>query len=144
MTSAVLVSGVVSIATTEEALSQTENDAICAFHRAAPEHGLLDADGNFAGLHIEAWRTEVYRTSTADNAETKKKAFQRVRVKLVKLGQLTVADDIYHLSGIRRVLEAGFATALREKRAKTVNPEDHRDTGHDRDIDGTCPDVASP
>jgi hypothetical protein len=144
MKSAVLVSGVSSSATTEKALSQVQNDAIRAFHKAAPEHGLLDADGHFAGLHIEAWRTEVYRTSTADTPEAKKKAFQRVRAELVKQGQVSVDDDIYRLCGVQRVMEVGFAAALRAKQTKTMNPDDYRDTGHDRDIDGTCPDVASP
>ena len=144
MKSAVLVSGVSSSATTEKALSQVQNDAIRAFHKAAREHGLLDVDGKFAGLHIDAWRTEVYRTSTADNPEAKKKAFQRVRADLVEQGQVSVNDDIYRLCGVQRVMEVGFAADLREKKANTMNPDDYRDTGHNRDIDGTCPDVASP
>lgn len=146
MKSAVLVEAVNSSTSNDKdkALSQVQHDALHSFYAAAQLHGQLDADGKFAGLHVEAWRKEVYRTSTADSADAKRKSFQRVRNDLVKQGQVSVADDIYRLCGIQRIMEAGFATALREKQTKTMNPDDYRDTGHDRDIDGTCPAVASP
>jgi hypothetical protein len=149
MKSAVLVSGEAGIVPKDGALSSVQltsvqNNALRAFFKAAPEHGLLDADGKFAGLHVDSWRDEVYRTSTADSPGAKKKSFQRVRTDLVERGQISVDDDIYRLSSIQRVMEAGFAIALREKHTKTMNPDDYRDMGHERDIDGTCPCVASP
>ena len=61
--------------------------------------------------HLDAWREEFYRTSTADTQAAKKKAFQRARTDLVDGGFLTVSDDIYR----------------------------ERDTGQSRDITGTCP-----
>lgn len=51
------------------------------------------------GVHVDEWRAEFYRASTADGAEAKKKAFQRARTELIALGYLTVSDDIYRLAG---------------------------------------------
>ena len=63
--------------------------------------------------HLDAWREEFYRISTADTQAAKKKAFQRARTDLVDGGFLTVSDDTYR----------------------------ERDTGQRRDIAGTCPAV---
>ena len=52
-----------------------------------------------AGVHVEKWRAEFYRASTADSVEAKKKAFQRARNELLELGRLTVSDDIYQTAG---------------------------------------------
>ncbi len=49
----------------------------------------------FQGLHVEAWRGPFYARHTADTADGKRKAFQRVRADLVALGQMTVEDDVY-------------------------------------------------
>lgn len=46
---------------------------------------------------IEKWREEFYRRSTADNPESRRRAFNRVRIDLVELGRLTVDGDIYRL-----------------------------------------------
>jgi hypothetical protein len=70
------------------------------------------------GIHTNAWREEFYRSSTADSAEAKRKAFNRVRHDLVTLGHLTVEFDMYKLP-------IGFSS--------------NRDTGQDRDIGDACP-----
>jgi hypothetical protein len=38
------------------------------------------------GVHVELWRDHFYRSSTADDVGAKKKAFQRVRTRLVEMG----------------------------------------------------------
>lgn len=145
MSSAVLVSGVNSAASSgkEMTLSKVQNDALFAFYIAAREQGKLDTSGKFAGLDVEAWRTQVYRASTADSIEAKKKSFQRVRSDLVRLGQVSVDNDIYRLHGFQKILHGSFAASLRNKRVESSIDDDYRDTGHERDIDGTCPGIAS-
>jgi hypothetical protein len=46
---------------------------------------------------IEQWREEFYRRSTADNPDSKRRTFNRVRTDLVELGRLTVDGDVYRL-----------------------------------------------
>ena len=96
-------------------LTQAQKCAMDAYDTAAREHGTLDAEDNFAGLHVEAWRTEFYRTTTADNTHAKKTAFQRARNDLVKLGQVSVVNDVYRLEGMMAFMENTFAEALRQK-----------------------------
>lgn len=52
-------------------------------------------DGAFRGVHVDVWRDAFYAKHTGDNADAKKKAFQRVRRDLVASGRMTVTDDIY-------------------------------------------------
>jgi hypothetical protein len=119
MNSAVMVAGVaVSMGQYDKPLTQTQQDVMNAFFTAAREYGVLDADGEFAGLHVEHWRTEVYKNSTADNTAAKKTSFHRARKDLAKLGQITVSDDLYQLSGLRSFMQTGFADELREKQAR--------------------------
>lgn len=92
--------------------------------------GELGKDGTFTGLHREAWRKHFYAKSTADNQDTKKTAFNRVRKELVKAGLATVTDDVYRLTSLGMgIQEKRFAEAARQ----------YRDTGQNRDITGTCP-----
>ena len=94
-----------------------QNQGLKAYHQAAEVDGLLDEDGNFAGMHLEAWRPKFYSLSTADSQDAKNKAFQRVRKDLVKLNQLSVADDIYRLQGLLSgTFEADFAVKLKANR----------------------------
>lgn len=72
-------------------LTHTQRVAMDAFERAQGD--------TLRGVHVEAWRAEFYRASTADTPEAKKKQFQRVRQELVILGRLTVSDDVYHQPG---------------------------------------------
>lgn len=72
-------------------LTPTQRLALDAFARAQGD--------TLRGVHVEAWRVEFYKASTADTPEAKKKQFQRVRQELVSLGRLTVSDDVYHQPG---------------------------------------------
>jgi len=51
--------------------------------------------GIFRGVHVDAWRGPFYAKHTGDSADGKRKAFQRARADLVKLGHMTVHDDVY-------------------------------------------------
>jgi hypothetical protein len=79
----------------EKPLTPTQQQGIDSFYRAAVEHGIESESGQLTGVHLETWRQEFYRTSTADNTDAKKVAFQRARKDLVRLGRLTVTDDTY-------------------------------------------------
>jgi archaellum biogenesis ATPase FlaH len=48
--------------------------------------------------HLDQWRDEFYRRSTAGNPDSKRKAFSRVRSELVESGKLTVSADIYRFA----------------------------------------------
>ena len=97
-------------------------------------HGLLDADGNFIGLHLEAWRTVFYAMSPADNPEAKKKAFQRARKDLVNDRLATVVNDVYRVT----IPSTSIRETYFKEAAKKIAQD--RDTGQDRDITGTSPD----
>ena len=47
------------------------------------------------GVHLETWRAAFYAGHTGENTEAKKKAFQRARDGLVKLGKVYVNNDTY-------------------------------------------------
>jgi len=51
-------------------------------------------------VHVNDWRITFYAGHTADNAEGKKKAFQRARTSLVDAGDLSVSEDVYYLARI--------------------------------------------
>lgn len=61
---------------------------------AAAKAGIWD-DGVFRGVHVDNWRVAFYEKHTGDTADTKRKAFGRVRGDLVSVGQMTVQDDVY-------------------------------------------------
>ena len=48
-------------------------------------------------VSLENWREVFYRRATQDNAEAKRKAFERARKELVQKGYLEVYDDVYLL-----------------------------------------------
>jgi hypothetical protein len=70
--------------------------ALDSFHRAKRAAGL--ADDVAAGVDQETWRAEFYSSSTAENQEAKKVAFQRARKTLVAGGWLAVTDGVYRLA----------------------------------------------
>lgn len=76
---------------------------------------------------IEQWREGFYRRSTADNPDSKRRAFNRVRAELVELGKLTADCDDYRLP-----------TGLQDF------PWLHAKSGTDRDKSGTRPDCPAP
>ncbi|MEA4951961.1 MAG: AAA family ATPase [Aminivibrio sp.] len=82
----------------KEKLSPTLKRALDSYHAAAAEKGLLDEQGNFAGVHIEDWRPYFYETATADSQSGKRGSFNRGIKGLVEGGYLTVRNDVYSLA----------------------------------------------
>lgn len=85
--------------TASRPLSQNQRTALAAYHDAARRAGKLGSDGSFAGLHVDDWRQAFYQSCTADNDDAKRKAFLRARADLVERNKLSVANDLYRLSG---------------------------------------------
>ena len=107
MHSAVLVEKLGSLSDFKaKRLTPAQQQGMEAFYRAAAEHGTTEDMGLLVTVHLDHWRTEFYRTATSDNAEAKRKAFQRVRTDLVNLGRLSVADDVYRADA--QVMQAAF------------------------------------
>ena len=79
----------------DKPLKGNSKAALDALFAAAKEHGVRVVDGLGAGVHIEAWRECFYRVSTADNPDTKRKAFGRARDDLRDKGVVGVSDDVY-------------------------------------------------
>lgn len=103
----------------EKPLTPTQQQGIDSFYRAAVEHGIEGESGLLTGVHLETWRQEFYRTSTADNADAKKTAFLRARKDLVRLGRLTVTDDTYWVD----VFDIGLTCARLPWGAKRASQE---------------------
>lgn len=61
---------------------------------AAAQSGIWDGSV-FRGVHLEDWRAQFYSKHAGDSAESKRKAFQRVRSDLVEGGYMTPTDDVY-------------------------------------------------
>ena len=94
-----------------KSLTANQKSAMTAFNSAAHVNGTLDAAGNLTGLHVEKWRVEFYKNSTADNNNAKKTAFGRARKELVELGQVSVLNDIYRLKNVELFDESDFTEA---------------------------------
>ena len=115
-------------------MSEAQRQGVAAYCLACEAgHGLTDQAGEFAGLPLEAWRSQFYLISTADNPDAKRKAFGRVRKDMQTAGMLTVHNDVY------TVTEPSTSIRSREF-ANAAKARNKRDTGHERDISGTCPD----
>lgn len=82
--------------TAEKRLTKPQSLAMEAFTVAASTNPSSEAGRLSARL--ERWREEFYRLSTADNPESKRKAFNRAREDLVVMKKLFVDDDVYSLS----------------------------------------------
>jgi hypothetical protein len=107
-------------------LTAAQRAGLSSLSDACNEQGQFDEDTLTYGTHIEHWREVFYQQSTGDNAEAKKKAFQRVRTALVQIGLVTVKDDVYYPTDIG--IQSSIALMKR-----------YRDNGTNRDIVGTCP-----
>lgn len=107
-------------------LTAAQRAGLSSLSDACNEQGQFDDDTLTYGVHIEHWREVFYQQSTGDNAEAKKKAFQRVRTALVQIGMLTVKDDVYYPTDIG--IQSSISLMKR-----------YRDNGTNRDIVGTCP-----
>lgn len=104
----------------EKALTKAQHFAIQTYIEAASTLGMLDTEGKFRGLSLDAWREVYYRNSPADTTDAKKKAFQRARNDLVGLKYLNVQDDIYIPIGIWGAFEKDFlAKQLQGRRTGT-------------------------
>ena len=78
----------------QDRLTPAQKLALATYETAANAHGQWDGNG-FRGVHVDHWREAFYVKHTGDNADAKRKAFQRVRNDLVAAGAMTVADDVY-------------------------------------------------
>lgn len=124
-------------------LSDSQAAALEAFHVAARVHGKLDATGNFAGLSIDAWREQAYRTSAAKSPDSKKKSFQRARAALIASGRILVTDEsCCRLGGTDAALEAEIAEALRGK-GRLSAPNLQSGQGTPGTMAGQCPPVTT-
>jgi hypothetical protein len=110
-------------------LSPNKHLGMASFHEAAGEHGIIDDDGNFIGVHVDAWRPVFYRSSTSDNEDTKRKAFGRARSELVREGHLVMESDRYRMGGMNAVAQNGaIAAALNAKRDSGTTAGQSRDS----------------
>lgn len=111
-------------------LTKTLHLALQSFREAAEESGTLDEKGDFAGVHLDAWRPIFYKRSPADNQEAKKIAFQRARRDLVNFGKLIVNDDVYTFAGDLAEFQGNeYAKKLRQL---------NRNTEQERNIPEHC------
>lgn len=78
----------------QDRLTPAQKLALATYETAAIAHGQWDGNG-FRGVHVDHWREAFYVKHTGDNADAKRKAFQRVRNDLVAAGAMTVSDDVY-------------------------------------------------
>lgn len=105
----------------EKPLTEHQTDGLSTFHSAAALVGVLTSAGEFDGLHVEQWRDAFYVKCTADTNNAKRVAFQRVRKDLVKLGRLTVNNDIYRLAGAPSGLQnKTIADAIRKRQVNST------------------------
>ena len=78
----------------QQIIRKSQRLAIDTFIDAAAAHGRFET-GKMPGLHLDNWQTEFLSRHTADNEESKKRAFRRVRNDLVTAEILSVRDDVY-------------------------------------------------
>ena len=82
----------------KDKMSDSDQLGIKTFRAAASTFGHVK-DGRFDGVSIEAWRREFYRVYPADEddetkaSQNKKKAFQRVRLSLLKNEHIRVSEE---------------------------------------------------
>jgi hypothetical protein len=77
-------------------LTHSQQQGMDSFMSAASE--TLGHDDKRARASVVVWRNAFNRICTADTADGKKKAFQRVRIQLVEMGKLVFQDDYYFLA----------------------------------------------
>jgi len=107
-------------------LTPAQRTGLSSLSDACNECGQFDDETLMHGAHIDNWRDVFYQQSTGDNAEAKKKAFQRLRTSLVQVGLVTVKDDVYYPTDV------GIQSSISVMKS-------YRDNGTRRDIVGTCP-----
>lgn len=114
-----------------KALTENQHLGMASFREAAGERGVVNDNGYFVGVHVDAWRPIFYRSSTSDNDDTKRKSFNRARSDLVRDGHLSVDNDFYRIGSAHgEVHNAAIAALLIEKRDSGTL------AGHSRDSPG--------
>lgn len=76
-------------------LTSSQRLGMESFMSAASEN--ITNDDKSVRAYLDQWRAEYYKRSTADNQDSKRKAFSRVRSELVEGGKLLVNGDVYCL-----------------------------------------------
>jgi hypothetical protein len=92
-------------------LTPTQRLAQATYETAAVKNGIWDDDA-FRGVHVDDWRTSFYVKHTGDTADTKRKAFQRVRKDMTENGRMTVENDVY------LILDGAIQTVIMLRRDK--------------------------
>ncbi|MCR5347156.1 MAG: AAA family ATPase [Fretibacterium sp.] len=91
----------------EESLTRAQNFALRTFEKAAGTLGLLDGDGNFAGVERKAWREVFFSLSSASTQGARRTAFYKGIRDLLALGVIREENDIFR--------PAGFMSRLKER-----------------------------
>lgn len=110
--------------------SPAQRAALDALIEAGREHVDVGDNCELLGVHVDRWRAAYYRTSTADNPEAKRKAFQRARENLRGAGLVEVSDDHYTpTDGARR---EQLINAINARRVGSPGAAGHSETpaGH--------------
>ena len=149
LTSCVITVGDMETAPRQKHFTPSQREGVAAY-RLACEVGLgeLDADGNFIGLHLEPWRGYFYQISTAENPDSKRKAFERSRKALVSDRWATVLNDVYRVTDPSTTVREGEFKQATHTRTAGQNPDIVRispdqipgQTGHTSIDVSTCPD----
>ncbi|NLY14682.1 MAG: AAA family ATPase, partial [Gammaproteobacteria bacterium] len=86
-----------------KSLSPTEQLGLESYNEAIKDKigDEPDTEAIKEGLQLEEWRPFFYKMSTADKADSKRKAFDRARASLVKNLLLEVDNDVYRIPGIK-------------------------------------------
>ena len=128
--------------THEKPLTTNQKLGLQSFREAASDHGGIDEQGNFLGLHLHNWRPAFYRLSSADSDTAKKKAFERARKDLIERGRLAVENNVYRLVGdgsvlaeqcIAEVLKTTRDTTTRQRQLSDMSPVTSSLLGDDSD-----------
>lgn len=114
----------------QDRLTPAKKLALATYETAAIAHGQWDGNG-FRGVHVDHWREAFYTKHTGDNAEAKRKAFQRVRNDLVAADAMTVSDDVY--------LTTNAAVQMAIMMGPRPTPQPSGTCGTERDIGENVP-----
>ncbi len=109
--SAVIVQaeGQTDVTPKSKTLTARQQEGLQSLCKAIVDQGAMaKKDGAWLGCHVESWRTEFYRTCTADD---KKKAFQRVRDDLKNRGLVRIEFETCYVGLSEPALIAQNLTA---------------------------------
>ncbi len=95
-----------------------------AWREAAEEYGLLDDNGDFLGVHNDAFGEVMKSLSTASNLKAKNTEFSRAKKELTDHNWLVVCDDIYRLGPAMEQGEAEMNLIAERLRAKRQLPQE--------------------